>query len=563
MTHLHDAHCYQALSARDARFDGLFFVGVTSTGIYCRPVCTARTPRVENCRFFASAAAAERRGFRPCLRCRPELAPHQANGAGTETVRVSHAPSGISSGLSSVGPSDIANVDIVRRRARVAGLRIASGALDAGSLDDLSTELGTSARHLRRIVEQEFGASPVALAQTRRLLTAKQLLSDTTLPMAQVALASGFGSLRRFNALFQSRYRLAPSALRRTITNSSANARARAERGHDPRVVRDAEFIPLFLGLRPPFDWASLVGFLAGRAIPGVERVDGAPGSSACYTRIIRLHGHVGVVQVSAPTPSDSRRLTVHVSLSLLPVLVPLLARLRHLFDLDASPTVIAEHLGADPMLAAVVATSPGRRVPGCVDAFELAVRAVLGQQVSVRGATTLAGRLVAAVATPLPTALREIAAGLHAPNEDAFNRPSLTHEPIAAHRLADAPLSLITGIGLPRARAQCLITMARTVADGGLAVLANPDLADVSSHSATRRFEDEFTALPGIGPWTAHYVAMRALHSPDAFPDGDLVLRKAAGGVSASALRARAERWRPWRAYAAMHLWASWASAG
>ncbi len=494
------AHCYQALTARDPRFDGTFFVGVTTTGIYCRPVCPARTPRADRCRFFASAAAAERRGFRPCLRCRPELAPH---------------------GLSE-SPDDVlsaSDVDVVRARARLAGERIASGALDHDALETLAQSLGVSERHLRRVVERELGASPIALAQTRRLLTAKQLLTDTTLPMSQVALASGFRSLRRFNALFRDRYRLAPGDLRRSAASAAPSAA--------PDMVR------VSVGLRPPFDWPAMCAYLGARAIPGVECV--LPGEPPRYWRSVRVSGRTGVIAIGASERAAT--LGVDVSLSLLPALVPLLARLRHLLDLDATPSVIAAHLGHDPLLADQVARAPGRRVPGTVDAFELAVRAVLGQQVSVRGATTLAGRLVSAVAEPL-----------------ASGTSPLTHAPISPERLADAPLALVAGIGLPRARAACLVTLARTVADGALPALVDPLLAGAD----TRAFEREFTALPGIGRWTSQYVAMRALRSPDAFPDDDLALRKAAGGLTAARLRHLAERWRPWRAYAAMHLWAS-----
>lgn len=542
---LQRTHCYQALSARDPRFDGVFFVGVTTTGIYCRPICPARTPREAHCLFFVSAAAAERREFRPCLRCRPELAPHVA------THPTSLDPWSPESGerhASSGAATPLAPVDVVR--ARAAGTRIASGALDAGSLDTLATQLGTSTRHLRRIVEQEFGASPVALAQTRRLLTAKQLLTDSTLSMTQVAMASGFGSVRRFNALFQGRYRLAPSALRESARRSA------------PAPADDATMLPLSLGVRPPYDWSALSTFLAGRAIPGVETVSRGPDGRSVYARVVRLHGHVGLIRVTGPDPRNARRVTVHVAATLLPVLVPLLARLRHLLDLDATPSVIAAHLQHDPLLAHAVAASPGRRVPGCLDGFELAVRAVLGQQVSVRGASTLAGRLVLAVAQPLASLPLVHTADVppsSAPQRTSVSSPvSLTHEPLCAERLADASIELVSGIGLPRTRAQYLITLARTVAEGGLPALSDAELVDTNSETATRDFMDAFTAIPGIGPWTAHYVAMRALHHPDAFPDGDLALQKAAGGLTAGALARRADGWRPWRAYAAMHLWAS-----
>jgi AraC family transcriptional regulator of adaptative response / DNA-3-methyladenine glycosylase II len=350
-----DARLYRALTARDARFDGVFFVGVTSTRIYCRPVCRAPCPRPEHCRFFVSAAAAERRGFRPCLRCRPELAPG--------------AP---------------ASVDAVRRLAQVAAARIAAGALDRGGLDALAADLGVTARHLRRAVGREVGATPVALAQTRRLLTAKQLLTETDLAVTHVALASGFGSVRRFNALFQARYRLAPGALRR-------GARRAAEGGTSDAAAPNAppEVVTLSLAYRPPLDWEALLAHLAARATPGVEHVDARDGGAGRYRRVVALDGHHGWIAVGAPPrPRGARAaaavapvLRLDVSTTLLPVLVPLLARLRHLLDLDADPGAIAAHLGADPRLAPLVARRPGLRVPGCVDGFELAWRAVLGSR--------------------------------------------------------------------------------------------------------------------------------------------------------------------------------------
>ncbi len=518
---LDDAHCYQALAARDHRFDGVFYVGVTTTGIYCRPVCPARTPRSTRCKFFASAAAAERRGFRPCLRCRPELAPHARSA-------VEHAP-----------------VDIVRARAIAAGERIAGGALDQHGLDALAAELGISARHLERVVEREFGASPVGLAQTRRLLTAKQLLTETSLPMSTIAMASGFRSVRRFNALFQSRYGLAPGALRKQAPSAQPLPHsARAQRVQQDTHATDNTSVRVSLHAREPLDWPRLCAYLGARAMPGVECVDSAPGWR--YQRVVSLQGHTGIVSI---TESDrSGRLRAELSLSLLPVLVPLLARLRALLDLDASPHMINAHLSADPMLAPLVATAPGIRVAGAMHPFELAIRAVLGQQVSVRGATTLAGRLVQAVSEPL---------------DGAFAGSALTHAPFTASRLADASEQLIASIGLPRARARTVKALAVAVASGTLPALADEPRGGMHKNAlaptlASIGFHEAFTALPGIGPWTAEYVAMRALRDPDAFPDADLALRKAAGGLSASQLRKHAERWRPWRAYAAMHLWNS-----
>lgn len=532
---LDDAHCYRALSARDQRFDGAFFVGVTTTGIYCRPICPARTPLASRCRFFASAAAAERRGFRPCLRCRPELAPATGTIAKVRAgsfVESQPQPERTTRPALPSASNATASVDIVRARAIEAGELIAAGALDDGALDELASQLGVSARHVRRVVEREFGASPIALAQTRRLLTAKQLLTDTSLPLSAVAMASGFGSVRRFNALFRARYRLAPGDLRRVGT---ATAHA-----HDMSEHDDAAVVRVALAPRPPFDWPSMREYLRARAIPGVEYVD------ARYHRVVQIASrsspsvmHAGIVSVGAE--GRHARLYADISLSLLPVLVTVLTRLRRLLDLDAAPQVIASHLANDPMLARAVAARPGQRVPGAAHAFELAVRAVLGQQVSVRGATTLAGRLMQVICEPLPQAI-----------ELDGNARALTHLPISADRLADASVTMIASTGLPQARAQTLQRMARAVAEGEVHGLDDAFTGTVN----LRAFEEAFTALPGIGPWTAQSVAMRALRIPDAFPESDLALRKAAGGLSAGKLRERAEDWRPWRAYAAMHLW-------
>lgn len=521
MALLDDAQLYRALIARDTRFDGVFFVGVTSTRVYCRPVCSAPKPRPEHCRYYVSAAAAERRGFRPCLRCRPELAPGTA--------------------LASHGTA--ASIDAVRWLAHAAAARIAAGALDRGGVDVLAAELGVTARHLRRAVERELGATPVELAQTRRLLTAKQLLCDTDLPVTQVALASGFQSVRRFNTLFRERYRLAPSALRR-------RARLRQDSGIVMAETAPAgETISLSLAYRPPLDWRAMLDYLAARATPGVEAV--APDGR--YWRTVQLHGHRGYIALGPAAATRAARharvgrapdVRLELSVTLLPVLVPLIARLRSLLDLDADPVAIAAHLSGDPALGVLVAQRPGLRVPGAVDGFELALRTVLGQQVSVRGATTLAGRLARLVAEPL----------LATPPVRVGAPPiPLTHLPVTAARLADASPALVAEIGLPRTRAACIVALARAVAAGELPALSG----DVPGGDPATHMQ-RLMEVPGIGPWTATYIAMRALRWPDAFPEGDLALRKAMGGLSPARLRAVAERWRPWRAYAAQHLWAS-----
>jgi AraC family transcriptional regulator of adaptative response / DNA-3-methyladenine glycosylase II len=472
---------YRALKAHDRRFDGVFFVGVSSTGIYCRPVCRVRLPKREHCSFFDTAAAAEGAGYRPCLRCRPERAPGRSL------------------------------TDATHRLATVAYERISAGALNAGPMATLASDLCVSERQLRRAVKQAFGVSPVQLAQTRRLLLAKQLLAETSLPITRVAFAAGFSSVSRFNTLFRSRYGLNPTALRRT--------------GSD-RMPAGA--ILLRLEYRPPLEWPALLGFLGARATPGVERVAGD-----AYMRTVSLDGTAGVLAVR-PAPADATALELRVSDSLGPVLMPLLAAVRQLFDLDAEPEVIARVLSRDERLAASVRARPGLRVPGALDGFELAVRAVLGQQVSVRAATTLAGRLTAAFGEPVPPDLLDA----------EQNGGPLDRLPVTANRLAALPPDDVAGVGMPLARARTVVELARAAAGGTL------DLRPGADPDATIA---RLLELPGIGPWTAQYISMRALHWPDAFPATDLVIRRVLGNDAAHT----SERWRPWRAYAAMHLWA------
>lgn len=470
-----DDVCYRALTARDRRFDGLFFVGVRTTGIYCRPVCTAKTPRRTSCRFFPGAAQAERAGFRPCLRCRPELAP-------------GHAP-----------------VDAVRTIAHAAAARIEAGALNAGGgLEELAAELGLSSRQLRRAVRSEFGVTPVELAQTNRLLLAKRLIAETELPLVQVAFAAGFESVRRFNALFRSRYRLTPGAMRRAT----------------PRDVA-ANHLRLTLSYRPPLDWDALLRFLGRRAIPGVECVSGG-----AYHRTVAIGEQRGRISVSHV--AERHALTVELTAELAPALPAILARLRRLFDLDARPDVIARHLALDPRLKPLVSRRPGLRVPGSFEPFETAVRAVLGQQVSVRGASTLAERCGEPIRTSLP----------------CLNRIGPT-----ADTLAKVRTTTLTGLGLTTARADCLRGLAGAVARREIVLEPGGDATAVI---------ERLLKQPGIGPWTAEYIAMRALGGPDAFPSGDLGLLKAGGERNAKDLDRAAEGWRPWRAYAAMHLWES-----
>ena len=467
---------YQALRARDRRFDGRFFVGVTSTGVYCRPVCASRTPKQENCRFFTSAAAAEAAGYRPCLRCRPELAPGNAG------------------------------IDAGARLARAAAGSIENGGLDDGPVGELAARLGVTDRHLRRVFQAEYGVSPVQYAQTQRLLLAKRLLTDTSLPVIDVAMASGFRSLRRCNALFQARYRLSPTALRKGAGSCASS-----------------DGLTFQLWYRPPFDWNALTAFLGVRSVAGIEAVEhGSYRRTVHVTRQEKqLRGWIVVRQAAGRAA-----VAVTVDAALLPVLPQVLAGVRRLFDLSCHPTEVAKVLGG------LGRRHPGLRVPGAFDGFELAVRAVLGQQITVAAARTLAGRFVRAfgdpVATPFP--------GL----DLAFPTPE-TIERI------EVPAVVRLGIVAPRAAA--IVALARAVVSGTVSL--DPG-ADIDASLAALRL------LPGIGDWTAQYIAMRALTWPDAFPHTDLGVRKALRASSPAAALRAAERWRPWRAYAVMHLWRS-----
>ena len=466
--------CYRALAARDARFDGRFFVGVASTRIYCRPVCSARTPRRENCRFFTSAAAAECAGFRPCLRCRPELAP------------------------------GLASVDSTARLAEAAVRLIEEGALEELGLHGLAARLGVSDRHMRRVFTEVLGVTPVAFAQTHRLLLAKRLLTDTRLPVTDVAFASGFQSLRRFNALFSARYRLAPNALRRDAARLSRTAPLRFE-----------------LAYRPPYDWAHMLGFLAARAIDGVERVSG--------TRYVRTLGieqggvrHAGTVTVA---PARGRAaLKLELSPGLARVVLRVMARVRRAFDLECDPDAV------NPVLADLAHDAPGVRVPGGFDGFEVAMRVVAGQQVSVAAARTLLSRIAAAYGEPLPGA----AAGL----VRTFPAPACVR---------DAGAQGLRALGVLPSRARTMVALAAAMADGALRLEPGVDVAATVQALA---------AIPGLGPWSAQMIAMRALGWPDAFPAGDRGLLRKMGMPSAAAAERASAAWQPWRSYAVMHLW-------
>jgi AraC family transcriptional regulator of adaptative response / DNA-3-methyladenine glycosylase II len=469
---LDSGSCMRALRARDRRFDGRIFAAVVTTGIYCRPICPVRPAKAENLRFFSSAAAAESQGFRPCLRCRPERAP------------------------------GLAGVDAISRLVGAAISGIEEHSLSSAKVSELAQSLGVSDRHLRRATHVELGVSPIELAQTQRLLLAKRLLAETSLSQTQIAFASGFGSVRRFNALFKSRYHLCPRVLR--------NRGARSEGLHCQ------------LEFRPPLAWPQLLAYLRARAIPLVEMVD-----DTHYRRTASIGAHGGWIAVSLARSGQA--LDLELSPSLIPVIGAVVVRVKRLFDLGADPAAVSAHLGTDPLLADAVRRHPGLRVPGAFDGFEIAVRAILGQQVSVRAATTFAGRWAAkfgeVVGTPFPL---------------------LTHLSPRAAAVAASPGGQIAALGIVGARARAIVELSRRVAAGELSLGFAP------------RIESSIEALqeiPGVGAWTAQYIAMRALQWPDAFPSGDLVLRKASD-MSESQLRGRADAWRPWRSYAAHHLW-------
>ncbi len=482
--------CYAAIRSRDARFDGRLFVGVRTTGIYCRPVCPARTPKQANVTFHPSAASAQAAGYRPCLRCRPETAPDLAAWNGTSTTV-----------------------------ARALGL-IEAGALDSGDVDGLASRLGVGERHLRRLFRQHLGAAPIAVAQTRRVLLAKQLIHQTRLPMTEVALAAGFGSLRRFNETFRQLYDRPPAALRRAEAAHGAATNKAARKSGDA--------IRLTLSYRPPYDWEAMVAFLEPRAIAGVEVI-----SAARYARTIRLGEAAGAVAV-APRAGDRMEVAVHFPR--LAALPSILARVRRLFDLAADPRAINGHLAGDPLLAPLITARPGLRVPGAWDGFELAVRAVLGQQITIAAATRLAGRLAERHGAPL--------AGEAVGGIDGLERLFPT-----AADIADADL---TAFGMPRSRGASLNAIAKATRDDPGLLAPRGELG-----TAIQRLR----AVRGVGDWTAHYIAMRQLREPDAFPAADVGLMRAVERLTgarptAAELLARAERWRPWRAYAALHLW-------
>jgi AraC family transcriptional regulator, regulatory protein of adaptative response / DNA-3-methyladenine glycosylase II len=473
--------CYRAISTRDARFDGRLFVGVKTTGVYCRPICPARTPKFENVSFYPSAAAAQEAGFRPCLRCRPEASPDLAFWRGTGNT--------VSRALA----------------------LIESGGLDEADVEGLANRLGVGERQLRRLFRQHVGASPIAVAQTRRVLLAKQLIQETTLPMSEVALAAGFNSIRRFNETFLQLFGRSPVMLRHVRE----------------KTRREAGALSVRLPYRPPYDWEAMLSFLAACAIPGIEKVSGNT-----YRRTITIGDDFGVISVA---PADKNRVHVSVRIPNMAALPHVIARVRRVFDLAADPDMIGAHLSLDPLLAPLVSARPGLRVPGAWDGFELAVRVVFGQQIAVAAATKLLGKLVQAHSALLPADMQDV--------------DGLSHLFPSPARIAGVDLALL---GLPRARAMAVTSLAG-------AISADPTI--FSRGASLEEAIVKLRSVAGIGAKIAQYLAMSELRGPDAFPAADIGFLRAmvtADGqrLSPSGLLSRAERWRPWRAYAALHLW-------
>jgi len=516
---------YKALITRDARFDGLFFVGVTSTGIYCRPICPTKPPREKNCRFYNSAQEAEQAGFRPCLRCRPELAP-------------GNAP-----------------VDASQRIAHLIVQRIEEGVADETSaLEAIAGEFELSSRQIRRIIQKELGVPPIQLILTRRLLLAKQLLTETKLPVTEIAFASGFASLRRFNDAFTTRYKMPPTRLRKKAAE-------------DTITLHDAGTSTLHLSYRPPYDWAGILAFLKARELKGVEWVNIGTNSAIVspanagdtphprpalraapspingrghmrklyheedfYARTVQLAQHKGWIKVTQSKKKHG--LLLEFTHSLAPVLPALLNRVRDLFDLNARPEIIAKHLARDSVLRPLVKANPGLRVPGAFNGFELGLRAILGQQVTVKSATTVAGRLVTAFGEPIVTPFPEL------------NR--LTPAP---EKVARVDCDRLARLGIIRSRCNSIIGFARAQVSGELSL-------DSGNHHNPEATIERLAELPGIGQWTANYIAMRALRWPDAFPKEDIAVRNNLGGVAAKQAEQMSQAWRPWRSYAVLHIW-------
>jgi AraC family transcriptional regulator, regulatory protein of adaptative response / DNA-3-methyladenine glycosylase II len=466
--------CSRARLSRDPRFDGKFFIGVRSTKIYCRSICPVPTVKEKNVRYFPTAAAAGEAGFRPCLRCRPECSPDTPAWFGTSNT--------VSRALRLIGESG----------------------LDKGGMEGLAERLGVGARHLRRLFVRHLGAAPSAVANTRRLHFAKKLIDETQLPMNDVAIASGFGCVRRFNDAIRKTYKRTPTQIRLFARQKE--------------IQPENQFL-FHLRFRPPYRWKSMLEFLAARATPGVEAVD-----LKGYRRSISCNGSCGYFEVCLAEEDDA--LAVRVQIADLRSLYLIIERIRSMFDLNADWAPIAQALGADPELGARIGAEPGLRVPGCWNGFELTVRAILGQQISVKGATTLAGRIAKSFGQPFP------------------GPTGLTHIFPTPEVLAQADLS---SVGLTTKRAETIRALARALCSGQIRFEGIHD---------SNAFLERLVEIPGIGNWTAQYVAMRTLGEPDAFPTGDVALLRASGLRTSRELEKRAEAWRPWRSYATMYLW-------
>ncbi len=475
--------CYRAVSSRDARFDGVFFTGVRTTGIYCRPSCPAMTPRRANVRFFATAAAAHAAGFRACRRCLPDATPGS--------------------------PEWDLRTDAVGRAMRL----IRDGVVERDGVAGLAARLGYSQRHVQRLLQSELGAGPLALARAQRAHTARVLVETTHLPVADVAFAAGFASIRQFNDTMREVYAQSPQQLRA----------ARGSRP-DPTTSAGRGRVQLRLPVRAPFAADQVLAFLAARAVPGLEC-----GTASTFTRVVRLGHGLGVIWL-APGPGH---VDCVLELADLRDLGAAVQRCRALLDLDADPLAVLDVLGADPVLGALVAAAPGVRVPGHVDGFELAVRAVLGQQVTVPRARQLATDLVRRLGQPLATGTTTAGPSTAFPTAEAL--------------AGEDPARL----GMPRRRGRALVHLATAVAQGRLDLGPGADRGEATA---------ALLGIPGIGPWTAGYIAMRALRDPDVFLGGDTAVRAAMARLGLPASEPAAARyafgWRPWRSYAVMHLW-------
>lgn len=476
--------CYDIFRSKDVRYDGRIFVGVLSTGIYCRPVCRARLPKPENCLYFRTAAEAEKAGFRPCLLCRPELAPGSS-------------------------PVD-ASSELARKAAHFLRDNCGSGL----TLAELSRELGYSERHLRRVFEEEYHVAPVEYLQTCRLLLAKQLLTDTTLSVLDISMAAGFGSVRRMNELFQLHYSLTPTALRRRAADGDLHG----------------DTVSVFLGWRAPYDWDSMLRFLAPRALPGIERVQ-----EGAYARTVRIWDRngkpcCGTIRVLPEKKKEALRVTL--SDSLVPVLPQVLGRVRQMFDLDCDPEVIAAKLSS---LETVLpgGYDPGTRVPGCFEPFEMACRAIIGQQITVRAATTLSGRMVEACGSLIPAGREGLCRVFPQPEEIAALGSSVTEK--------------LGSIGIIASRSTAIQKLAAALADGSIRL---DRMADPEEQMARMQ------QIRGIGSWTAKYIAMRTMGWTDAFLETDAGIRSVLPDYSDRERLCLSEPWKPWRSYATMAIW-------